>query len=197
MVAWGAPTMTSTVPEEWSALLDRADVLIVDTETTGLGPRDEVLSLAVIDTRGSERYRAAILPAARITSGAAAVHGLTRALLLAGGAEPWPAHHGGVSRLLAAADRLLAYNARFDRRLLAQTCEHHGLALPEIDWRCLMLDYARHRGEPSTRPGSAHRWHRLGAAARHEGAPPRGGRHDALGDARTSLELMRAVARGG
>ena len=46
------------IAQEWSELLDRQDVLIFDTETTGNGERAELLEIAVIDTTGRVRYNA-------------------------------------------------------------------------------------------------------------------------------------------
>ena len=43
----------------WSTLLDREDVLILDTETTGLKPHHEVVEVAVINTRGGSPFQRA------------------------------------------------------------------------------------------------------------------------------------------
>ena len=39
---------------DWPGLLGRDDVLILDTETTGLGRDAEVIEVAVINTRGAQ-----------------------------------------------------------------------------------------------------------------------------------------------
>ena len=50
--------------------------LVVDTETTGLGRRSEVLEVAIIDAdTGDVLYDAPVLPAGPIQRAAAAVHG--------------------------------------------------------------------------------------------------------------------------
>ena len=49
----------------WAALLDRTDVLILDTETTGLGGRAEVIEVAMIDTTGTVRFEALSICAIR------------------------------------------------------------------------------------------------------------------------------------
>ena len=62
---------------EWAGLLNRADVLILDTETTGLD-WPEIVDIAVIDTRGYRRLNRLVLPAqSDIEAGAVAVHGIT------------------------------------------------------------------------------------------------------------------------
>ncbi len=47
----------------WNDLLDREDVLIVDTETTGLDAKAEVIEIAAVDTCGKIRIHALTLPA--------------------------------------------------------------------------------------------------------------------------------------
>ena len=79
-------------------------------------------------------------------------------------------------------------NAGFDSRLLRQTAERHGLALPDLPWRCAMLDYAAHVGErwkSGSHKGQC-RWQTLEVAATREGVEPAGA-HRALADARMTL----------
>ena len=47
---------------DWPQLLDRGDVLILDTETTGLGRESEVIEVALINTRGEELLHRLALP---------------------------------------------------------------------------------------------------------------------------------------
>ena len=175
-----SPTVDLPRPEGWARWLDREDVLVVDTETTGRGRNAEVLSVAVIDTTGRTRFSEPVMPSGPVPAEAMAVHGLTKAKLRAAGARNWPEHHGCVARLMAEATEVLAYNAAFDRRLLRQTVAVYGMSLPRA--RCVMLAYAAGRRSRS-----------LTAAAEAEGVPVTGA-HDALADARTTLELIRAVA---
>ena len=169
-------------PEGWARYLNREDVLIIDTETTGTGRRDEVVSIAVIDTTGSTQLNKLVMPLGRISMAATAIHGLTKAKLLAAGARTWPSFHERVVKLLAGATEVLGYNAAFDRRLLEQTAALHGLSLPQTQWVCVMN---RRRREG--------RWGSLATAAKAEGVPD-ARRHRALNDARTTLEMIRAMA---
>ena len=50
----------------WKSLLDRRDVLIVDTETTGLDSTAEIIEIAMLDTTGKPRFEALALPAGRV-----------------------------------------------------------------------------------------------------------------------------------
>ena len=181
--------------DDWPDLLERADVLILDTETTGFTDQSEVIDVAVLDTCGRVRFDRLSMPEGRIPTQATAVHGLTRADLRHQKAPAWPEVHDDLVRVLTAAKIVIAYNAGFDSRLLRQTAERHGLALPDLPWRCAMLDYAAHVGErwkSGSHKGQC-RWQTLEVAATREGVEPAGA-HRALADARMTLGVLRAVA---
>ncbi|MCY3986449.1 MAG: exonuclease domain-containing protein [Candidatus Dadabacteria bacterium] len=173
---------------DWSTLLGRSDVMIVDTETTGIGPRSQVIEVAVLDTAGFPYYHALSLPQGRISPKAIAIHGLSRERLRAEGARPWPEVHWELVETLSRATVVLAWNAGFDRRLLAQTAERHGLTMPELPWHDLMADYRILMGE---RRGKG--WHTLSAAVRRSGARVSGQAHRAMRDCEAVLAVMRAV----
>ena len=189
-----------SIASQWKGLLDRRDVLILDTETTGVGKRSEVLDIALINTCGQVVYSDPVLPQGRIPGSASAVHGLTRARLRAMSAEPWAEHHAAVERCLTGGRVLLAYNLDFDLRLLDQTAERHGFGnihLPTATrLRCLMLDYAEWRGVPHPWRKGEWKWHRLTEAAGYEGVASVQS-HRALDDAKLTLAVMRAVAAKG
>jgi len=172
-------------------LLDRADVLIIDTETMGLGERAEVIEVAVLDTTGAVRFEALSMPVGRISTEAAAIHGLTRRRLKAEGARPWPEVHGELSPVLSGANVVIAWNAAFDRRMLDQTAARHGLGFGKLRFRDAMADYRNLRSEW---PGKGR--HSLAAAARREAIGPYEA-HRALGDCRAVLAVIRAVAGRG
>ena len=56
-------------------LLNRTDVVILDTETTGFSRQDQILWVSVIDTTGEVRLDSAVMPTCKIHENAAAVHG--------------------------------------------------------------------------------------------------------------------------
>ena len=177
---------------DWPNLLNRTDVLVLDSETTGLNRTTEILELAILDTTGAIRLNTLIMPQGNIPADATAVHGITRAELEAAQAPAWPAVHAAVADLLAGAAVVCIYNAKYDVRLLGQSSARYGLRLPPFRASCLMLDYAAYRREPDLR-GRGWRWHTLVAAAERE-AVPIGNAHRAVGDARLALGLMRAVS---
>ena len=160
---------------ELSELLDRSDVLIVSTVTAGSGVREEVVQAAVLDTTGVVRLDSSSRPAGRAANERPA--------------RPWRAVYDELVELLAAAKLVVGYGAARHMRMLVQTAERHGLKrLPAPDWGCLMRRYTE------TTSGTGAEWIELTAARAREGiaAPDTPG---ALEDARTTLQILRILAR--
>lgn len=143
--------------------------LFLDTETTGLGPRDEIVEICILDSSGAVLMDQLVKPKRRIPRDASQVHGITDVHVAE--APAWPQVLPQVQELLAG--RLVAaYNADFDRRMLAQTNINHRLGLPlhEVEWFCIMKAYAKFYGQwnPSRR---SYRWQSLEQAGRQCGLP--------------------------
>lgn len=191
----------STVP--WASLLNRQDVLILDTETTGVSKWSEVVDIALIDTCGRAVYDRPVLPYGPIPRAASNVHGLTRKHLEELGAKPWPDHHESVVTALRQASVLLAYNLRFDLRVIDQTIQGcnvlAGMASsaspPSLDARCVMLEYAAWRKVPDKWRKRHWKSHSLQAAYSQEVTGRTKQDHRALADCHMTLALMRAVAK--
>ena len=192
------PTMhTEQLRFQWARLLARQDVAILDCETTGTDPHDEIIELGVIDTYGNTLIHEYIMPKCEISEGAERTHGLSREKLQSLDARPYTDVAALlITKHLKGASLILAYNAAFDMRLLAQTAGKYLFVPPAMPWRCVMLDYAEYRGEwNSTKNG--YRWHKLGDAAAQMGvAVDAQAEHTAIGDCKTTLALMQAVAVG-
>lgn len=174
------------VAGEWRSLLDRTDVLIVDTETNGGGDDAEVIEVAVVDTTGRTRFESLALPKGRIRRRA---HGLTFARLKAEGARPWSLVHPELVAALDGAESVLAWNSPFDLRMLGQTARRHGLEMPALPWRDLLADYRRHTGEAPARGA-----HTLARAIEREKVAVSAPAHRAGEDCRRALAVMWAVA---
>ncbi len=185
-------TRHDTSAHDWASLLDRTDVLILDTETTGLDEWAQPVTVAVIDTTGRTRFNELVMPTCPISKNASAIHGLTKQKLRKKGARGWPAHAKPFARVIKEATLVLVYNLAYDRRVIRQAYSIHDLRSPTIRGRCIMLDYAAHRRIPG-RYGDW-KWHKLDDACRHEGLPPQGQIHDALADCRAVLALMQKVS---
>jgi len=169
-------------------LLERRDVLVINTVTTGIDPRAEVVDVAVLDTTGELRMNRLSLAVNRIPREASDTHGLTRDRLREVHADPWPVVYAELVDLLATATLVLGYNAGLHRRMLTQTAERHGLKrLPVTDWACLMRTYTQMTAGPDAP------WIELAAARTRErlAAPVT---HWAMEDGRTALELLRILA---
>lgn len=192
---------TSTAP--WASLLNRQDVLILDTETTGVSNWSEVVDIALIDTCGNRVYNGLVLPQGQIPRAASNVHGLTRKHLEESGARPWPDHHPSVEAALRRGSVLLAYNLRFDLRVIEQTVQRcdaladmsSGASPQRLDPRCVMLEYAAWRKVPHEWRRGHWKLHSLKAAYSHEVTGRIRQEHRALADCHMTLALMRAVAK--
>jgi DNA polymerase-3 subunit epsilon len=183
--------------------LDRHDVLILDTETTGVSKWSEVIDIALIDTCGRTVYDHLVLPQRSIPGAASRVHGLTRKHLEEFGAKPWTDHHASVVSALRRASILLAYNLEFDVRLIDQTIKlcnvpadtPPGASEPSLDGRCVMLEYAAWRKVPHEWQRGHWKLHSLQAAYSREVGSPMRQDHRALADCHMTLALMQAVAK--
>lgn len=174
-------------------LLNRTDVLILDTETTGLDDTAELVELAIIDTKGRVLFNELIQPTISVPWQASKIHGITNSVLREAGAKSWPSHWTTVKKILRMATVLLVYNLKFDERIIQQACGKYNLPSPlgSIRSECVMLEYAKYRGIPGQLGDP--RWHKLVDAYRREC----GGiaqEHRALSDCQMVLEVMKGVA---
>lgn len=158
------------------AELERRPWCALDTETTGLGPYDQVLEVAVVGARGDVWLDSKVTVERPISAKATAVHGLAAHDL--GGAPPWPVIWPRVEALLQDA-LVVAWNAAFDLRLMRQTCARHGLAFQAPSMLCLREAFCR--AHPHVRSS-------LAAACLTLGVPLRP-RHRALPDAELTRRL--------
>lgn len=166
---------------EFGDLFDRTDVLILDTETTGLGDRAEIVEIAIIDMTGATRYSALVMPQSRISAEASDIHGLTRKRLRELRATPWPEHHEAIADLLSQATVVLGWNVGFDWRLLEQTAGRYGLKMPVVVTSDLLQWYRE------SRPGKRAR---LTDALQNEDVKDITTLHRAEADCRAVLALM-------
>ena len=183
--------MTRTAPStplrtKVAALLERDDVLILDTETTGL-KNAEVVEVSVINTKGDVLLDTLVRPrTSYMNPHARRVHGIS--LVDLEGQPTWPEV---LPDLIALTDQatVLAWNAPFDARMLEQTSAAWGVTHPKILFACAMQMYARLKGTRRTglhkavgQEGLAH------LLEMHQS-------HRALGDVRFVLEVLRAITQ--
>jgi DNA polymerase-3 subunit epsilon len=158
---------------------DPAGWCMLDTETTGLDWTAQVVQIGVLAPDGTVLLDTLVRPTCEVTEGARAVHGISDEAL-----RNAPSFYAVYPELMRVVRRkkVIAYNAAFDRDILAHCCDLYDLSdLPVQRWWCAMLWYAPYAGEWSERHGD-YKWQ------------PLGGDHDAVGDCRKVLELLQRVA---
>jgi DNA polymerase III subunit epsilon len=147
--------------------------IVLDTETTGLGARDEIIQIAVIDMDGRTLVDTFLKPSKPIPAEATRIHGIINQDVIY---APTMADVN-VQRAILSAIRgrdVVIYNASYDQRLLYQTGWAHHL---KFDWRkigrswtCAMLAYAEHYGEWNPRYRNF-KWQKLSLACQQQGIP--------------------------
>ena len=150
-------------------------VIYLDTETTGFGPRAEIVDIAAVSAAGEVVLESLVQPTRRIPADAAAIHGITNADVKH--APAWCDLYEDLLRVLAGR-RIIVYNVIFDRQMVNQACERYDLAAPAADWECAMRKYAGFRKWDS---GRWYRFQKLERAVLAFGAEPGG--HRAAADA--------------
>lgn len=168
-------------------LLGREDVLLLDTETTGLRGA-EVIEIGVIDACGTPLLDTLVRPRSEsMNPHAERVHGIKLEMLE--GQPTWPEVLPELHRLAERAT-VLAWNASFDARMLAQSSAAWGLEHPRWLFGCAMKLYSGLHGTSRYGLQKAVAREGLQGFLREHRA------HRALGDARLTLEVLRSAANG-
>lgn len=184
------PTDRAKVQAWAKALFDLPNFYILDTETTGLGQRDEIVQIGIIDKNGAVIMDSLVKPSQRLSREVTAVHGITNAMVA--DAPPLADLYVDLSIKLAGA-QLVAYNMDFDWRMLTQSLALYKLPLFRVSkTHCAMKQYAAYRGVWNNERRS-YAWHSLSKAATQEEIEVVDA-HNALGDVRMTLQLMKKMA---
>lgn len=174
----------------WARSLMQAPFLILDTETTGLQNRDEIISVSVVNHEGAVLLDTLIKPQNPIPYDATHIHGITDADVA--DAPPFTHVYPQLCNLLRD-QTLVVYNLSFDRRMLEANRQRYGLMpLEHRAEHCAMLWYAKFHGEIGGRQG-AFRWQKLTTACTTLGIPVQRA-HSAAGDCLLTLEVIRRMA---
>jgi DNA polymerase III epsilon subunit-like protein len=201
---WQPPDVDATVADEhaqqrWAEARTKAitwamgavedpRVIYLDTETTGFGPRAEIVDIAVVSAAGEVVLESLVQPTRRIPADATAIHGITNADVK--DAPAWCDLYEDLLRVLAGR-RVIVYNVIFDRQMVNQACDRYALAAPAADWECAMRKYAGFYGNWD----SGKRWYRfqkLERAVLAFGAEPGG--HRAAADAYACRAVVLGMA---
>ncbi len=168
-------------PRRWLSELFGAGFVVLDTETTGLGARDEIIEIAALTSSGEVLLESKVWPrAGRVPVASTRVHGLRLEDLE--GAPTWPEVLLELERRLER-QRVLAWNAPFDERMARQSSRAWSLVAQLPPFECAMRGYAFARGIAS---GSM----RLERAAQVERVLTEEQEHRSLADARLTLAVL-------
>ncbi|HEY7418373.1 MAG TPA: 3'-5' exonuclease [Ktedonobacteraceae bacterium] len=172
-------------------VLARNNVVILDTETTGIGDADEIIELAIVDTQGKTRVNSLMqCQMQTIPLPAKKVHGISEQLLKAKGRH-WPDVWEQLITYLTS-KVIIIYNAEYDLRMLRQTAKRYGFTMPELNVCCLMEKYSEYVGA-HTESGYV-RSMRLSAACSHFQVS-NDSAHRALDDCQASLSVLKGLAQ--
>ncbi|KAA8816127.1 hypothetical protein CSQ85_11935 [Bifidobacterium rousetti] len=164
--------------------VERTDpvVRVFDTETTGTGPDDEVLALAITDEQGRVLFNHRFKPVTHTAwPEAQKIHGITPEDVA--DEKPLYSYKTELDGIFRDTDVLVGYNLRFDERLLEQS----GYVIRDITnapWRSdVMLEYAPIAAVPDTKH-NGFKYQKLVDCATHYGY--RFHAHDALEDTKAT-----------
>lgn len=165
--------------KHWAQRLS-ADTLILDTETTGLGSKDQVVSICIIDMVGRVMIDRLVKATVPISAEASEVNHITDQMLEneKNIQELWP----DIVSVTAGKD-VIIYNRAFDLKMIGQSLVAFGMAdnLRARSVECAMLKYAQLIGEPGMY--GRYKWQKLP-----------GGGHTALSDCLATMALIKKIA---
>lgn len=171
-------------------MIRNPETVFIDTETTGLDGAAEIVDIALVDVDGQVLMDTLVQPKRRIPAGASRIHGILDQHVA--DAPMWTDIYTQLLPLLGERP-VVIFNVEFDRKIMHQCCQQHGLELfPGAQkWHCAMLEHATYVGEPG-RWGKGFRWHSLDKAAAGFGIPPGG--HRARADAEACRQVVHHMA---
>lgn len=154
--------MREQIIQEAKALLDK-DPLFLDTETTGLRSKDEIVEIAILDKAGSVILNSLIKPTVAIRPEAMAVHHIGPEQVIH---APHFSDIGPAIKRVLEGRTVAIYNATFDVRMLRQSANSDGDCEWDITFEavCVMCAFADFRGVWDA-TWKRNKWHKLGAAA--------------------------------
>ncbi|MBN5301022.1 3'-5' exonuclease [Serratia nevei] len=181
-------------PQQQAQQCLNRNCLVLDTETTGLDDKAEIIEIAVIDGTGKVLLNTLVRPSKPIPPEATAIHGITDEMVK--DAPAWPEVSPQLCSLISG-KTIAIYNAEYDIRLLEQT-DRIWKVTPKISVMpqivCAMHEYAEFYGQRYERGG--YKWQKLTAAAEQQGVIIEGTPHRALSDCLTTLGVIKAMAAG-
>lgn len=164
------------------------EFIVLDTETTGIGPDAEIVEIACIDQTGRVLINTRLKPKRPIPPGATLVHGIKDSDVE--NAPTWDQVRAQVQAALTG-KRVVIYNMEYDTKILRSTDQAYQIkdqVWNNASYYCAMLAYAEFKGEWNDYRGNF-KWHKLTAAVEQQGLTVKDA-HGALGDCLMTLALM-------
>lgn len=176
----------------WARDLLTKDFVILDTETTGLGPTAEAVSIGIVSRSGQVLVDSLIRHVNKSEPGALRTHGHsweeTRRAPL------WADLMPLITETIIDRQVVTYCVDNFDARIILQTCRAHGV--PDLDIsRCtveVLESVSAFVGDWNDYYGN-YRWQSLSNAAIYLGVEV-GGAHNAAADALMTLRVIEAIA---
>lgn len=119
--------------------INRDQSVIVDTETTGLTLRDQIIKICVIDITGKILLNSLVKPTINIPAEAASIHVITNEMVH--DAPSWIEIYKELCEVTAG-KTLLIYNAEFDLGMIENTCIANNVVFKDFKSTCGMKMYA-------------------------------------------------------
>lgn len=173
--------------------LVNVNALVLDTETTGLGERDEIVEISIIDMRGNVFIDTLIKPTILIPPSASAIHKITNMDI---SCAPYITKIITELLHLFQNNTVAIYNAEFDLRMLRQSLHAHGQILPNNlrdNVCCAMELYSIFNGEYD-KSKMGYKWIGLGSAAARLGIIVPSNLHRAKIDAELTRQIISKIA---
>jgi DNA polymerase-3 subunit epsilon len=166
------------------------NAIILDTETTGLGEKDEIIEISIIDMTGKVLLDSLVKPTLLIPPESTAIHGISNMNI---SRSPY------ITQLLPQLTKILQnnyvtiYNSEFDLRILNQSLRSHRVQPPRVFQTriyCAMRLYSRYNGDWDE-VRQCYRWKKLGEAL---GIQAPDNIHRAIIDAELTRQIILTIA---
>jgi len=167
------------------------DVVVLDTETTGIDTGAEIIEFAAYDIRKGRMMSSLFRPVSNVPPNVEELTGITQKMLV--DEKPVRDYELQIKNMLGG-KVWVGYNVAFDLRILHQTFLIHGIKFPPIP--LVMVDVMLLASNVIQVYNSIgeYKWWKLAEACDRLGVIPESEYHRAMADVVATLNLLRAIA---